>query len=327
MSSDLKSLVLRNPILKTVPKFGLFCLADYSGATGMIFPSYDHLAKKMGCCRKTAMNTVEYLISKGYLAKRKRGREVDGKTKNSSNLYRINYDLLMKQADPIKEPTDANNLFPEFNEPVTPPSEHIAPCRESVTPMRESLTPVQGISYTHNSSLNSSLKEATDARAPATLNPMQNALAKAFVAAVVSGEKDKGQFSYVPESEELVQEMAKIDITHQRATLLLGKYGNIRIREVLNMTLAKAKSNPAAYFSQALANDWKPSTGKGVQEAPKDGHRATQIALEEQKRKDEWDAREKIKTSMQANPVALESKMSELRNALKKGRQAGMTAH
>lgn len=170
MSTNLKSLVIRNPHLKLAPKFTLHCLADYSGATGIIFPSYETIAKYIGSTRRTAINSINFLISNGYLAKRKRIKNVDGKSKNSSNLYRINYELLKKEAEPITEPTECNNLFPEFND-----SEKLDPIppSEKYSPPSEKYSPPQCKIFTHNYSLNPLLnkKENKQKKKSTSLRP------------------------------------------------------------------------------------------------------------------------------------------------------------
>ncbi len=95
---------------------------------------------------------------------------------------------------------------------------------------------------------NTESSSKTHARAPATLNTKEIEPTKAFVAAVVLGEKEKGQgqFNYVSDSEELIQDLAKIDISNQRATMLIAKYGTERIREALNMT--QSQNQPSSLF-------------------------------------------------------------------------------
>jgi hypothetical protein len=238
----------------------------------------------------------------------------DGKFKGSKRLF---------SGHPIFKNTDRL----DFNPSVTDRLIH----RQVDLPTVGESTP----QVSNTERLNNTKRTTTDARAqgfhPYRENPdMENPpppAAKAFVAAVVLGEKEKnGQFTYMSESEDLIQEMGKIDITHQRAVLLLGKYGNIRIREVINMTNEKAKTNPQGYFERALINDWKPSTGKGVQDAPKGATRAIQIDEEARKAKEAWDAGEKRIEAIRANPEVMESRISGLRNAMKQAR-ASASAH
>lgn len=107
----------------------------------------------------------------------------------------------------------------------------------------------------------------TRARAPATLNTKEIDTAKAFVAVLKEGEMKKvcnGTFTYEYFDDELTHSLGAIDVSNARANALIAKYGRERIKEALEMTNKSAKSNPAAYFNQCLAHDWKPSTGKGA---------------------------------------------------------------
>lgn len=234
----------------------------------------------------------------------------DGKFKGSKRLF---------SGRPIFKNTDRLNFNPSAK---TPPPERLFH-REVVLPTVGETT--SQVSNTESLS-NTESSSKTRARAPASLNTNENAPAKAFVAAVVEGierKEGKGEFEYVPENDDLILELGRIDISYQRATFLLRTKGTRRIREVLNATLANAKINPAAYLERMIANDWKPKVGEAKEEAPK----VNVAVIQTQKIIESRVEADKLKEALVANPTLKNDRMLALRNANKQGRCAGLVMH
>lgn len=159
MSSDLTSLVWRNPTLKGNRKLVMLAFADYSGATGRIFPSINNLVIKTGLAEKTVRSAIAECIEESYLAKKEQFKQLAGGVTQTSNAYKINYQKLIAEAIPIKEPLssdwstdvfhDGSACTPTLNPTSTPPS-------KVTTPPLVKLLPPLPQSCQGNSSLNSS---------------------------------------------------------------------------------------------------------------------------------------------------------------------------
>ncbi len=330
MSSDLTSLIWRNPNLKGNRKLVMLAFADYAGATGRIFPSINHLILKTGLAEKTVRGAIDDCIEASYLAKKEQFKQTKTGITQTSNAYKINYKKLIAEANPVEEPVPGDWSTDVFHDGTPCVGESTPPSKVTTPPLVKLLPPLPQ-TYQGNSSLNSSSKKTTDARAPASLNTISQDTAEAFVAAVVEGiekKEGKGQFEYVPEHDDLIMGLGRIDISYQRATLLLRQKGTRRIREVLNCTLDKAKTNPAAYFERMIVNDWTPAKAK---EAKEEAPRVNTIELETRKRIEAENARiEAIRGStaiVEAQSSAMDIIRASLGRKARKNTEPTMTTH
>jgi len=148
----------------------------------------------------------------------------------------------------------------------------------------------------------------------------------------------EGEFRYEPtvvhpiadDDKPLSDELYDEGVSKGCILALLRAYPNrAHIRQSLtklrHSIKTKGVKNPDGFMRHVMNDPYEePRVSKT---ALKEADKLRQSALEKQKRDREYEEGMKRREALQANPVALESKMSELRNALKKGRQAGMTAH
>lgn len=105
---------------------------------------------------------------------------------------------------------------------------------------------------------------------------------------------------------DVVEEMVKIGIDQTRATHLVQNRMITEIKDAIDITNARAKSNPPAYFEQALAKRWRLPRITDKKGAPKDG-RIGQIFLQQG---DQVVAEAKARESIKSSPSAIQGNLA-----------------
>jgi hypothetical protein len=286
----------------------MLILASHGNDNGAgIWPSYNTIALSMKSDRRTVISWMNSLIKKKYVIKK--GRSANNKS--LTNQYYLNVNKL--RAETCQKPQQFDDEMNPFEAEVRVIHDHHK---------SEPRSP-QGCSTITNPVIHDHPNNPLT-----SLEKNNNKEAKAVVAAFVKGaegKEGKGEAAFTPEGEALIQDMARLDITNKVAVEYLNEYGADRIKEVLEMTEAKADKNPAGYFVQALKGNWKPSKSRAVKGAPKEqdevAARRHQEAIDERKRKEEWEARESARKALQSNPERVSNIMGALRDAIKQGRR------
>lgn len=198
--------------------------------------------------------------------------------------YTINIDKIIELA--LQLPSFKDLIAPSMAEAELPPS---LPKRDKLE-LTKGTDCVAGKGQTINNTSNNSInnKTNTHARAPDSLNPEAKARAKAFVDALKEGEKSKGGGEFdlqpSPPTRDVVDEMMQLGLSESRSRFILQSKGVVAIVTALDITKARAKTNPAAYFEQALARGWTLTQPTEVKkEPPKTGTRLNYSVLETQK--------------------------------------------
>lgn len=114
---------------------------------------------------------------------------------------------------------------------------------------------------------------------------------------------------------DVVEEMMKIGIEQGRATHLVQNRLLTDIKDAIEITNARAKSNPPAYFEQALARKWKLPRQTEQKGTPKESATSNTSVVETQKRIEAMKAQETIKESPAAIQACSE-RMKDMRKLL-----------
>ncbi len=214
MSSDLTSLIWRNPNLTSNKKLIMLALADYAGATGQIFPSLNHLVIKTGLHKNTVRSIIKSCIEESYLAKKQQFKLVKtGGVAQTSNAYKINYKKLMDEANAIKEVEDSDWSTDVFHN-GTPCKQDNPPTNQCTHPLPTNVPAPYQPMYP-NSSLNSSSNSSVDSK--------------------------------------LEEELLELGFGNGQIKLMINRHGSDRVREGVEVTKSQSVINPRGFLSAWLA--------------------------------------------------------------------------
>lgn len=168
---------------------------------------------------------------------------------------------------------------------------------------------------------NTDLKQTTNkpqAKKPFAANPEQINANKAFVAGLKKGLKkvSNGEFTCEHYDDELIQTLARWDISNAQSSALIAKHGKERMTEVIEMTIRRKADNPAAYVNSLLIKQvpYKKDVNAGKEEEW--AAKAQERALEEKKLRTDAEARARALEANRANPERLEKNLGGLWGAL-----------
>ncbi len=80
---------LQDRRLSWLDKNVLLALSLRSDTNGYCFPAYQKIAEDAGCCKRSAIRSVQKLVELGYVFKKKRG--LGDTDEQTSNAYFINF--------------------------------------------------------------------------------------------------------------------------------------------------------------------------------------------------------------------------------------------